>query len=139
MTAPRTLIAIATAALCALTGAMACPPRPAPPEEHPMSPSPASPLAYRVLVDGRLVQGAPPAELHVEGTLEHGRFVAQGDVRGDGAVGGGGHDGHPGHLQLASGKFVPAETAAAPVPPYVEGVMTTAGFVPGSRVVVYGP
>jgi hypothetical protein len=101
-----------------------------------MTKAPAPSVAYRVLVDGRLVQGAPPAELYVEGTLEHGRFVARGDVRGDGVVGG---DGHPGHLQLASGRFVPAETAAAPVPPCVEGVMTNAGFVPGSRVVVYGP
>ncbi len=104
-----------------------------------MSEPPApSPLAWRVLVDGRLAQGAPPAGvLFVEGTLQHGRFVARGDVQGEGPLGG--VDGEPGWLSLSTGRFVPATSATAPTPPWVDGVMTATGFVPGSRVVVYGP
>jgi len=108
--------------------------------EPPSSSSSSSPssAAWRVVADGRLVQGAPPVGvLFVEGTLQRGRFVARGDVQGEGPLGV--VDGEPGWLELATGRFVSATSATAPTPPWVEGVMTASGFVPGSRVVVYGP
>lgn len=94
---------------------------------------PADALVYRVLADGRLVHGAQPPGLVVAGHLQRGRFVATSDVIGDGPLA---TDGHPGWLELSTGRFVAAETAAVPVPPYVDGVMTTMGFVPGTRSVI---
>jgi hypothetical protein len=129
-------IATATIALLVL-GSACCQPRPlSPVQESPVQPAAAPAVAYRVLADGRLVHGAPPPDLHVEGTLDRGRFVPRGPVIGDGVIGA---SGHPGWVQLSTGAFVPAESAVAPVPPFVEGVMTDAGFVPASRDVVYGP
>jgi hypothetical protein len=104
-------------------------------KERPV-PEATAAVAYRVLTDGRLVEGSPPAGLYVEGTVIRGRFVARGDVQGAGELG---REGHPGWVELSTGRFTPAETAVAPTPPYVEGTLTDAGFVPGSRVVVYFP
>ena len=98
-------------------------------------PAAESSSGCRALGDGRYKANAPSCDgLFVRGTLTGGVFTPASDVEGKGTIGA--NAGHPGWLELSSGEFFGQETARAPTAPYVEGSMTTTGFVPSSRSVV---
>lgn len=91
-------------------------------------------VGYLELSTGR-VGPAAPAGLFVRGRVEDGRFVAEGDVEGEGELG---EAGQPGWLELADGSFHGDQTARPPFPPFVRGFRTPGGdFRPSSRKVVY--
>ena len=74
-----------------------------------------------------------PHGFHVVGRMDRGSFIPDGEVRGGGELSLGG--GQPGWLELSTGQFHPMQAARAPVRPYVQGMITDAGFVPSSRVI----
>lgn len=92
-------------------------------------------LAYLSLKDGTVHERRAPDDLYVEGWTVEGRFHPEGHVQGDGVFA---HDGEPGWLELADGRFYPATAARTPVAPYVRGYRDSDGlFRPSSRQVHY--
>src|SRR5690606_2497420 len=65
-------------------------------------------LAYLSLKDGTVHERRAPDDLYVEGWTVEGRFHPEGHVQGDGVFA---HDGEPGWLELADGRFYPATAA----------------------------
>ena len=111
---------------CACAVALACT-TPAP------APVKAAPAAWLSLEDLQVRDGAPTG-LFVRGTRgPDGSFVPGAVVEGTAPTTA--DAGHPGYLELSLLRFMGAEEARKPVPPYVEGRMTDAGFVPSSRTV----
>ena len=106
-----------------------------PPEEAPVNPPETN--SYFLFSDGKVHPDSdgPAVGLHVRGILEGDRFAATGDVVGDGEPGSAA--GSPGWVELSDGSFHGAQTGRPPFPPYVQGSMTGAGFVPSSRTVNY--
>ena len=93
--------------------------------------------AYLVLTDGSIHDGGsyPAASLYVKGTLDQGRFMPQGDIEGEGALG---EAGQPGWMELADGAFHGDMTSRPPFPPFVRGFRSPQGeFRPKSRQVQY--
>lgn len=91
--------------------------------------------SWLVLATGQTApaRGDAPAGYYVLGQVTDGVFVPESDVLGSGPVN---VAGHPGWMELASGHFFGAETARAPIAPYVRGAMTKDGFVPSSPHIV---
>ncbi len=89
-----------------------------------------------LLADGSIHSDSegPPKGLFVSGYIHDEKFFPEGDIEGEGSLGGAGH---PGWIELFNGTFHGDETSRPPFPPYVKGVMTSDGFSPYSRRVVY--
>ena len=149
--APHRASLVVAAPLLAATAACSSPSSSAPSTSSPSTSAPSSPsssapsatapvddFAYLDLatlaLKSRARDGAPTG-LHVRGRLDGVAFVATSDVEGDGALAAG-PEGMPGYLELSTRRFMSAQEARAPTPPYVEGRMTPRGFVPTSRTVV---
>jgi hypothetical protein len=84
-------------------------------------------------LDDLKIHADKPSGAFIRGMDADGQFVILGDVEGDFDKP---TDGEPGYLELNTRTFMSAREARAPIPPYVEGKMTSKGFVPTSRLVV---
>lgn len=67
---------------------------------------------------------------YVRGHKHDGDFTPHGEVMGSGELG---TAGQPGWMELSSGQFHPMHAAQSPKSPYVNGFMTSNGFVPSTR------
>ena len=74
-----------------------------------------------------------PSSFYVAGHVSDKHFVPDGrQIIGDGHLAEAGH-GMPGWYELGSGNFYPMQTARSPTSPYINGFMTSEGFMPSSR------
>jgi len=75
-----------------------------------------------------------PKGFFVREYFQDDKFVPEGNIEGEGPLGA---SGHPGWMELYTGTFYGMQTSRPPFPPYVEGYMTSEGFQPSSKRVVY--
>jgi len=90
---------------------------------------------FFVLKNGNMCSAkeAQPSGFFVKGQIREQQFVPVGnEIIGDGNLAEAGH-GMPGWYELNNGKFYAMQTARAPTSPYVNGFMTSEGFLPSSR------
>ncbi len=107
----------------------------------PAAPGAATPTSsrrgYILLADGsfRTFDDGIPSTAYVEGTLDSGAFVPDGDVRGGEGIEA---TGTAGWLELMDGSFYPAQSERLPRRPYIDGFMGQDGlFRPAARQVQY--
>ena len=112
----------------ALAAACAAAPKRAPPP----APPPAKADTWLSLGDLQMHEGAPSG-CFVRGAVGYdGLFVPAGDeIVCDAPAPPA--DALPGYLELSTMRFMGASEGRAPVPPYVEGRITDAGFVPTAK------
>ena len=91
---------------------------------------------YMLIADGSFHSDSeePLIGLFVRGYFQDDRFFPEGNIEGKGSLGA---SGHHGWMELFTGTFYGMQTSRPPFPPYVEGYMTSEGFQPSSRRVVY--